>query len=335
MVMYKNNMIDLSIIIPAYNSEKYIEKCIMSCINQDLPHESYEIIIVDDGSTDNTKEVILRLQKKYESIKYYYQKNSAQGAARNNGLSKAQGKYIWFVDSDDWIKENCLVTILKKLEKESLTALLVGHATKYDNHIDIWYNMDESKIVSGKEILKRNKYFISPTYAIWNRVYFIENCLKFKERMFHEDTEFYPRLFYNASRIGAISNICYYVYPNPESTTRGINPKRAYDMINVVKCIDVYKDESIKEKDIKQSLVEYIAMNINVVLFNTYKMDKIGQKDINRLLFENRYLFKNLICSNVMKYKIEGYLFSIFPKNTIVIYKLLQLLNSSPGGYKR
>ena len=58
-------MIDLSIIIPAYNSEKYIEKCIMSCINQDLPHESYEIIIVDDGSTDNTKEVILRLQKKY------------------------------------------------------------------------------------------------------------------------------------------------------------------------------------------------------------------------------------------------------------------------------
>lgn len=325
---------DISIIIPAYNSEKYIEKCIMSCINQDLPHESYEIIIVDDGSTDNTKEVILRLQKKYESIKYYYQKNSAQGAARNNGLSKASGKYIWFVDSDDWIEENCLSLILNKLENNSLIGVLVGHATQYPDHTDIWYNIDENIILSAKEILKGNKYFISPTYAIWNRRYFIENNLFFKERIFHEDTELYPRLFYNDVRIGAISKICYYVYPNPLSTTRRVNPKRAYDMINVVKYINVFKDDKIKEKDIKISLTDYIAMNLNVILYNTFKMDEDGQKKICKQLFDNKYLFRNLIFSRIIKYKIEGVLFLLFPHKVVEIYKLLQKLNRTPGGVK-
>lgn len=326
---------DISIIIPAYNSEKYIKKCIMSCINQNIPHEDYEIIIVDDGSTDNTKEVISELQKRYEHIKYYYQNNSAQGAARNNGLSKAKGKYIWFVDSDDWIEENCLAQIINKLENNALTGVLVGHATQYAEHTDIWYNIDENIILSGKEILKGNKYFISPTYAVWKRKYLIENGLKFKERIFHEDTEFYPRLFYNAKRIGAISKICYYVYPNPLSTTRRINPKRAYDMINVIRFINEFKDGNIKEKDIKHSLTDYIAMNLNVILYNTFRMDEAEQKKINKQLLDNKYLFKNLICSGVLKYKIEGYLFSLFPRNFVFMYKFLQKFNNTPGGIKK
>lgn len=334
MVMYKNNMIDLSIIIPAYNSEKYIEKCIMSCINQDLPQEKYEIIVVDDGSTDNTKQIINKLQAKYDCIKYYYQDNAAQGAARNNGLSKAQGKYIWFVDSDDWIEEDCLSLILNRLENFSLTGVLVAHATCYRTHMGKWCDFDEDKILTGKEVLTDKRFFISPTYAIWEKKYLLDYNLKFKERIFHEDTEFYPRLFYNASRIGAISKVCYYVYLNPTSTTRKINPKRAYDMLSVIKYIDTFKSEIIKENEVIQNMCDYIAMNINVILFNTFKMDKTEQKNINRLLFENKYLFKNLLNSRILKYKIEGYLFSIFPKNVITIYKLMQSLNSSPGRIK-
>lgn len=325
---------DISIIIPAYNSEKYIKKCVMSCINQDLPYEQYEIIVVDDGSTDNTKDIINKLQERYECVKYYYQKNSAQGAARNNGLSKATGKYIWFVDSDDWIEENCLSLILNKLERYSLTGVLVGHATQHTKHIDIWYNIEENTILSGREILKCDKYFISPTYAVWSRTFFIENNLKFHERIFHEDTEFYPRLFYNAARIGAISKVCYYVYPNPLSTTRSINPKRAYDMINVVKYINIYKNENIREKEIKQNLMDYIAMNLNVVLFNAFNMNKVDQNNINKILFDNKYLFRNLICSRKIKYKIEGILFILFPHKAVLIYKLLQKLNKAPGGVK-
>lgn len=327
-------MIDISIIIPAYNSEKYIEKCLMSCINQDLSQEKYEIIVVDDGSTDNTKRIINRLQAEYDCIKYYYQDNAAQGAARNNGLSKAQGKYIWFVDSDDWIEENCLSLILNRLEKDALTGVLVAHATCYKTHIGKWCDFDEDKIVTGKEILTDKRYFISPTYAIWNRKYLLDNNLKFKERMFHEDTEFYPRLFYNASKIGAISKVCYYVYLNPTSTTRRVNPRRAYDMLNVIRYIDSFKNEKIKESVVIQNISDYIAMNINVILFNTYKMDKMEQKKMAQQLYNNRYLFKNLIYSRILKYKIEGCLFLLFPRNVITIYKLIQSMNPSPGRVK-
>ena len=254
----------LSIIIPAYNSEKYIKKCILSCLNQDINYSDYEIVVVDDGSTDSTMNLVLSMKEQYGNIQYYYQTN-VQGAARNNGLSKAKGKYIWFVDSDDWIAENCLVMILKRLEEDKLTALLVGHATQYLEHLDKWEVLDDAEIVSGKEILLRNKLFISPTYAIWNREYLLSNNLRFMEHVFHEDTEFYPRLFYIAKRIGFLSRICYFVYANPNSTTRGVNPKRSFDMISLMSGLNVYKNR-IVESDIRQFLVNYISMNLNAAL---------------------------------------------------------------------
>ena len=96
-------MTKLSIIIPAYNASKYIEKCIDSVLNQGIPSDCYEIIIVNDGSTDNTVELAQRYISKFQNIKLFTQENHGQSAARNKGIDVATGEYIAFVDADDLV----------------------------------------------------------------------------------------------------------------------------------------------------------------------------------------------------------------------------------------
>lgn len=108
----------ISLIAPAYNVEKYIEACVHSCENQDLPRDSYEIIIVNDGSTDSTYSTIERLSGVYENIRIVTQKNQGLSVARNNGFKLARGKYVWFIDSDDCISSNCLGKCLEIMERD-------------------------------------------------------------------------------------------------------------------------------------------------------------------------------------------------------------------------
>lgn len=102
----------LSIIIPIYNDEKYIEECLDSCLSQDLPLEEYEIICVDDGSTDQTPKILSEYSKKYSNIVPIYKKHGVQyGNGRNIGLEHANGNYVWFVDHDDFVEANVLAAL--------------------------------------------------------------------------------------------------------------------------------------------------------------------------------------------------------------------------------
>ena len=105
----------ISTIVPVYNAGKYLNKCIDSIINQTIGFDNIELILVDDGSIDNSKEIIENYLEKYKNIKYVYQENSGQAAARNNGLKIAKGDYVSFVDSDDWVD----ITMYEKLFNHS------------------------------------------------------------------------------------------------------------------------------------------------------------------------------------------------------------------------
>lgn len=320
----------LSIIIPAYNSEKVIEKCLCSCLNQDISHNDYEIIVVDDGSTDNTKNIVLSMKEENNNIVYIYQTNAAQGAARNNGLSKAQGKYIWFIDSDDWIKENILHEIIEKLDSQELTAVLVGHATVYAQRIAKWEQFNNSIISSGKDLLRQNNFFISPTYAIWNKDFLLNNNIRFIEHIYHEDAEICPRMYYKAKRIGFINEVCYYVYPNLNSTTRRINPKRAFDLIRIVQEIELF-NRTINEKEIQQIIFNFASKLINNSLYNSYQLDTNNINRLNIAWYKNKNLLKILCKSNIIKYKIEGCIFLLFPYKICSIYQIIQFFNQNPG----
>ena len=112
----------LSIILPVYNVEAYLGRCINSCLCQDLPKDNYEIIVVIDGSPDNSIEVARRFQSDNDNVKIVVRENGGLSAARNTGLEAASGDYVWFIDSDDYIEENILGDIVRNLQSNQLDA---------------------------------------------------------------------------------------------------------------------------------------------------------------------------------------------------------------------
>lgn len=113
----------LSIIVPMYNSEKWLPKCVESLLRQDIPLEEYEIILVDDGSPDGCRKMAEEYSARYSNIIVLTRPNGGTSAARNTGIHTAQGKYLYFVDPDDYILENSLKAILHRMEEESLDVL--------------------------------------------------------------------------------------------------------------------------------------------------------------------------------------------------------------------
>ncbi len=117
-------MIYISIIVPVYQAEGYIERCLQSLLNQRFT--DYEIICIDDGSTDKSAQIIKDFIVKYPIIRYYYQLNKGVSAARNLGLSKANGVYVLFVDSDDTLKKNTIKALYNKVKKTKAEILIFG-----------------------------------------------------------------------------------------------------------------------------------------------------------------------------------------------------------------
>ena len=116
----------LSFIIPVFNTEDYLERCLASCLDQDLPESDYEIIVLNDGSTDGSLQVAQRIASSHPCIRIVSQENGGLSRARNAGLREASGDYVWFVDSDDYIARNCLGTLWSKCADEMLDVLGMG-----------------------------------------------------------------------------------------------------------------------------------------------------------------------------------------------------------------
>lgn len=212
-------MIKFSLILPVYNVEKYLEKCLQSCLDQDIPENEYEIIVVIDGSPDKSIDVAKQMQSSHGNIKIIEQSNGGLSAARNTGLANACGEYIWFIDSDDYIPENVLKNLYLFLHKQYLDAAWVRWNNRGNNDSIIkGYNWSIHKakhgiyngIVFMKEVLGIYLYAWS---FIFKRSFLISNNLIFTEGMFYEDTDFAFRFLPVVERISLYDNICYnYVF---------------------------------------------------------------------------------------------------------------------------
>lgn len=314
----------LSIIIPVYSVEAYIEKCLLSCLEQDISYDAYEIIIVNDGSPDNSVVIAENIAKSYNNIKIINQENRGLSGARNTGIRHAQGDYLWFVDSDDWIKENCLHEITTQLYQETPDCLVMGAANVLNNNAYKRRN-SQIKAKTGVELLKKGVE-ICATFAIWKKSFLKDNKLCFYEGILHEDIEFSPRAYYLAKKVSYIDDIIYYVYSNPNSITRIPNPKRSYDLISV---INVQLSNFMQNVQ-KEHLIIYhdrIALNINNALNYMMPNSEENKVKLNRMMYEHRMMFKHMLKSSHLKYKIEGLLFYLFPKHTFQAYMLCQSFN--------
>ena len=233
----------VSIIIPVYNTEKYLHRCIESCLKQTL--KGTEIILIDDCSTDNSRNIIKEYAGKYpDIIKYIFQKtNQRQGAARNRGMEIAEGEYFIFVDSDDWIEPDMCEKLYNKAVETNADMVGSDYYCSWDDRDVVHKLMITADMCGSMDILKKDMY--SKHYGMfWTRTYkstFLKkNALKFPENIFYEDAffNFYSVLY--AERIEHIEGCFYHYYQENQSTVRNRNNPHQYERIRLAELILSY-----------------------------------------------------------------------------------------------
>jgi glycosyltransferase involved in cell wall biosynthesis len=219
----------LSIILPMYKVEPYVEKCVRSLLNQDMPYEDYEIICVNDGSPDNSRDVVQSLQKEADNILLVDQENQGVSMARNRGLKEAQGKYTLFIDPDDAVMENCLDVMLKEMELEGAQMAVPGYLyldpsgreegrKLFDKHT--------KQVFSGMEafkLMREEKHIIEDSVVgiLIETALLKENHLQFtKGVVLNQDAELMARLHCLAERLIFIDRVFYLALTRPGSATK-------------------------------------------------------------------------------------------------------------------
>lgn len=203
----------ISIIIPIYNAKEYISNCIESIINQNIDVEKYEIILVNDGSTDGTKEVIDNIIKNNPNINiiYYEQINQGVSVARNNGVNISSGQYILFVDSDDILANNFLPEIYNCINNEDVIKFCIEcvDQKEYNGRFELPFfnNLNGSEALL--KFCESNNIFATPWGYLIKRDYIIKEHLFFEKNKFHEDYGYIPKLIFGANSVSSINLLGY------------------------------------------------------------------------------------------------------------------------------
>ena len=219
----------ISIIVPVYNVEKYLRKCVDSLLTQDLSHEEYEIILVNDGSTDQSVTICDEYAAGHTNLKVLHQQNGGLSAARNSGVAVAQGRYVQFVDSDDYLEPNVLKTLVEKMETDRLDVLRFNYRNVNEQYEVIEPNKDpkrwvdySSEVCDGLTFL--NERLGPACYAcqFMVRRELLTDC-RFKEGIYFEDTEWTPRMLIKAQRAASTDMMVYNYLFREGSITQSVD----------------------------------------------------------------------------------------------------------------
>ena len=225
-------MAKISLIVPVYNTGKYLNKCLESLISQ--TYKDIEIIIINDGSTDNSEEIIKSYKDK--RIKYFSKKNEGIGKTRNLGIEKSNGEYLAFVDSDDYLSEFFCEKMLKKAFGDNCDIVICNYYVDHDNQlkkIDFIDFLDTSLTETPSLI---NSVNLGPCNKIYKKDLLSKNNIKFIENLKYEDAPFVVKALLNAKRIGKINDyLTYYVIHEKSETT--IRDKKIFDILKIVDMI--------------------------------------------------------------------------------------------------
>jgi glycosyltransferase involved in cell wall biosynthesis len=313
----------LSIVVPVYNVEPYVARCINSLLKQNIDDSEYEVIIVNDGSTDNSLLVVLDIIHSKSNVRLICQENMGLSVARNVGMDACKGEYIWFVDSDDWIEENCLSEIAKLLQ--NIDVLAMGYIEAYADYDKNKIKLPQSNVTTGRGLLQTR--FIMPSqFYICKKSFLEKSSLRFYHGIYHEDCDFTPRMLYWANEILVYHSAVYFFYKRPNSITTTVNPKKAYDLIVVARNLTEFHSVVAKEYEI--DIANLIGLAIDSSLQNTFFMNRNERRSFNRHLSENKDLFTYLSKSNVLKYRTEGFFFRRIPISCVTMYLIIQTLES-------
>ena len=253
-------MVKVSVIVPVYNVYEYLDKCLNSLVNQTL--KDIEIIVVNDGSPDNSKEIISRYAKEYPNkIKAYKKENGGLSDARNYGIKKATGEYIAFVDSDDYVDINMYEKMYNKAKSGNFDMVVCDLNYVYEDKIVRAY----SNIKNDTTNIKKAMLNIYP--AAWNKIFkrkFFSN-VEFKKKIWFEDVEFLYRLLPQIKTIGSLAEP-FYQYVQREGSITRKQDMRIYNYIdNLNGVIAYYEDNNLYLKYQKE--LEYVYVRYMYATF--------------------------------------------------------------------
>lgn len=299
----------VSVIIPVYGVEKYIGKCLDSLVNQTL--KDIEIIVVNDGTKDNSQKIIDKYAKKYKNIKALIKENGGQGSARNYGLEHATGEYIGYVDGDDYVEYDMYEKLYNKAKENDLDVVICGN-----------YNVSEDykNKTTDLEYTKFDDNFINALLgkkAVWNKIYKrnIIGKTTFRSKVWYEDFDFSIKVLTNAKKIDYVNEPLYDYLIREGSTMNNSNVDRNLEILLAF-------DEIIKNKkyDKYREIIEFLAIDhiyiSTIVRIINADVDKNKKKEVIDKLI-------NYMNNNFPNYEKNKYINSL-SKNRKIIYNLIK-----------
>jgi glycosyltransferase involved in cell wall biosynthesis len=315
----------ISIIVPVYKVEQYLDRCVKSLINQTF--EDIEIILVNDGSPDNCPAMCDEYAKEDKRIRVIHKKNGGLSDARNAGLHSSTGLYIMFVDSDDYIENNACEELVGIVENHKVD-MVVGAAKKIigsDIKKMVSSKMLHNSVLTGREYLKHELKYNYARMAVWlnlyRREFLIGNNLFLKVGLLHEDEQWTPRVFLEASYV-YVSDIYFYNYiirQNSISKSKAFFENAEHIKATVRELHETYN--SIDDYELKLLLNNYL---IGLYLF-------AYSRSVTDISKEEYLSIKKIIKTYARgrKNRLKGLLFSFNPSVYKSCYKLKTLIRGS------
>lgn len=233
----------ISIIIPVYNVQSYLRKCLDSIVNQ--ASTLIEVICVNDGSTDGSSSILNEYAAKYANIRIINQENQGLSAARNSGIRAAKGDYLFFLDSDDWIEPDTLKTLVYKQNGEDMVCFN-GRRYFEDGKAEVPDSGIKEDLLAGWEyynkyaLVSRKFHFVCVVLRLYKRDFLVENNLFFEEGIYHEDNLFTPLACYYAKAVKVIPDSLYVYRLRLGSITCSTNKKHICDIVKVANKLSAF-----------------------------------------------------------------------------------------------
>ena len=295
----------VTIVVPVYNVEKYIERCLNSIIGQ--TYNNLEILVVNDGTEDKSMEICKRIQLKVSRIKIINQKTAGLSAARNTGIRNASGKYICFIDSDDFVNKEYVRLLLNSLI-ENDTDISVCDFLYINEKGYTWSKkVKKNTVYSSIEAIRDLLVGIQNTEIMtWNKMYklnlFKDNNIYFPEGKLHEDNFTTYKLYYYSRSISMIQNkLYYYLQRNNSIMGKNFNTRRM-DILQAIKeTKEFFKEKNVNldmELECYEAIIKINILN-NMITDNFYGEEK--NKIINDIKNNKRKFIKNKYINKKVK----------------------------------
>lgn len=303
-----------SLIIPIFNAAAYIEKCLISCTTQDIAPDEYEIILINDGSTDKSFDIIKRFAVEHKNIIIQNKANGGVSSARNAGLDIANGKYIWFIDADDWIPEHVLKSVYSTLEDNNLDMLQFGYSVVATEKVQPCDSklLVETSVRCPDSYIKSNLFIGGAGLTIFRSQIVKSNKIKFVQGLIlAEDQLFMLEVLHHSSRVKRTDKILYNYYYN---TLGASNNSKFNDLVFSIEKISSF---CYRERFKKYCDFLIIQQFISACHQDNIDLDRLNMVFRNALINKNEFaIFKN----PSVRHNILARLCSIFGISIVPYY---------------